>query len=263
MSVALLQADERCPSPDWRVRALYRQLEYPRFGWAWEFLRRNLTYREEFAIEGLRKLASEADATADMRWPVIEMESPHLGFAQAKVFWRPEMCPAVLPLAVAGGPLDSLATPFTLHDLRCDVSVLSEGDIQHILLTQEGRTLQLFVQGGAVADGVVLQTTATLANGLSPSRIAALKRLNDLLVFRELRPQLYPSDKRARRLAIILQALDGALAGAHHREIAAAIFGEERVAREWNYSDHLRDQVRRAISQGRALSRHGYLRFLL
>lgn len=55
-----------------------------------------------------------------------------------------------------------------------------------------------------------------------------------------------------------LQALDGTLAGASQREIAAALFGEARVAADWSPDGELRAQVRYLIQRGRALMQDGY-----
>ena len=62
---------------------------------------------------------------------------------------------------------------------------------------------------------------------------------------------------------IVLQALDGALAGAAQREIATAIFGAGRTKRAWcDAGGHLRDTIRRAIRRGRFLMKGGYLGLL-
>src|SRR3546814_15100950 len=44
---------------------------------------------------------------------------------------------------------------------------------------------------------------------------------------------LYPPERRARRWAMALQAYDAVQAGATHREIAAALFGEKVVKEDW------------------------------
>lgn len=68
--------------------------------------------------------------------------------------------------------------------------------------------------------------------------------------------------ERPSRLAIVhmrtLQALDGVLAGASQREIAAAIFGADRVARDWAPDSELRAQVRHLIRRGRAFMNGEY-----
>lgn len=71
---------------------------------------------------------------------------------------------------------------------------------------------------------------------------------------------------RPGRLALLhmraLQALDGVLAGASHREIAMAIFGDQRVTEGWHADSELRAQVRHLIRRGEAF-RHGDYRSLV
>ncbi|ESY91657.1 DUF2285 domain-containing protein [Mesorhizobium sp. LNHC209A00] len=62
---------------------------------------------------------------------------------------------------------------------------------------------------------------------------------------------------------LLLQALDGSLAGASHREIAEALIGKLRVQDDWkDPRDHLRDRIRRAIRRGHALMNGGYRAFV-
>ena len=71
---------------------------------------------------------------------------------------------------------------------------------------------------------------------------------------------------RPTRIAIMhmrgLQALDGVLAGASQREIAAALFGEDVVALRWEPDGELRAQVRHLIRRARAYMLGGYRRLL-
>ena len=67
------------------------------------------------------------------------------------------------------------------------------------------------------------------------------------------------SDARGRRLhRDILQALDGAAAGASHRDIALALFGARRIAEHWNPDGHVRARVRYCLKRGRELVQGGY-----
>jgi hypothetical protein len=62
----------------------------------------------------------------------------------------------------------------------------------------------------------------------------------------------------------VLRALDGALAGASHREIAEALFGQRRIQVDWaEPGENLRDRIRRAIWRGRSLMDGGYRDFLM
>ncbi|WP_425484107.1 DUF2285 domain-containing protein [Allomesorhizobium camelthorni] len=109
---------------------------------------------------------------------------------------------------------------------------------------------------------VQLHIDAIWPTGQLKHRLRALECLNSL-VAHGLPKTLFPPDARGGRLRFVLQALDGSLAGASHREIAEALIGEPRVEADWNDPrDHLRDRVRRAIHRGHALMNGGYREFV-
>ena len=56
-----------------------------------------------------------------------------------------------------------------------------------------------------------------------------------------------------------LQALDAWQAGAHHREIAGALFGADAVRKRWTADSELRAQVRHLLTRAEGLMRGGYL----
>jgi len=56
----------------------------------------------------------------------------------------------------------------------------------------------------------------------------------------------------------ILQALDGAAAGASHRDIAAAIFGKRVVLDRWSSDGELRARIRYFLRRGHMLVESGY-----
>ena len=56
-----------------------------------------------------------------------------------------------------------------------------------------------------------------------------------------------------------LQALDASQAGAHHRDIAGALFGVEAVRKRWTADSELRAQVRHLLNRAEGLMRGGYL----
>jgi hypothetical protein len=61
------------------------------------------------------------------------------------------------------------------------------------------------------------------------------------------------------RLHQALVALDESLAGKTYRQIAIAIFGEKKVAEEWQgHSQFLRDRTRRLVAKGNELMKGGY-----
>lgn len=56
-----------------------------------------------------------------------------------------------------------------------------------------------------------------------------------------------------------LQALDASQDGAHHRDIAGALFGVDAVRTRWTADGELRAQVRHLLTRAEGLMRGGYL----
>lgn len=132
---------------------------------------------------------------------------------------------------------------------------------RQLLFAEEGRFLQLDLIGR------IAPLSAPFSIPLSAAGFSrqwqGLRQVADLLVHGRLRPPLHPPPGCARRLTLVLRALDGHLAGASHRQIAIALWGERRVAEEWSDPRrNLRDQVRRAVHRGCRLMAGGYRRFL-
>jgi hypothetical protein len=179
---------------------------------------------------------------------------------EAAVFWRADACAAVLPLLAlawtngTGGPRLSRA------GLRCRISVLlTPNGRQLVLFSQDGRVLQLEVSGAPVFEDTRLLADVLVPSERTRARQQALARLADLVCHGVLRPRLYPCHPRRKRLALVLQALDGDLDGAPPRDIAIALYGADRVQRDWSDAgENLRDQIRRAVKRGRFLMEGGY-----
>lgn len=94
-------------------------------------------------------------------------------------------------------------------------------------------------------------------------QLTAFECLNALHATGQLSDRLFPPEARASRLRFVLQALDGSLSGASHREIATAMLGRQRVQADWtDPRNHLRDRIRRAVRRGHMLMDRGYQHFL-
>lgn len=75
---------------------------------------------------------------------------------------------------------------------------------------------------------------------------------------------LFRRERKGKRLQLTLQALDGMLAGASHRDIAIALYGKDRVASDWRAdSDYLRQRVRRYLRTGKDFLESGFRSFLV
>jgi hypothetical protein len=182
--------------------------------------------------------------------------------SDAAVFWQPRLYSRSLRFSAA--PAKQGAPVLDLSLLTSDLTVLRANRHEyHVLLQNDGRSLQLEIQARSLSSPLRLVTEALWPHPFVKHKLIALEALNLLIHTGTLPRRLFPADPRSRRLSVVLQALDGALAGTSHREIAESLFGPERVSRDWaDPGNHLRDQVRRAIRRGHYLMAKGYLDLL-
>jgi len=224
-----------------------------RIGWAWEFLRRNSQYQEQWNRDG----ANPND------WGLQHFEDPARDARRATVFWRPQACAAVLPVLAL--PPNSGEQCLRMSKLKCLTTVVpgADGQSVDVLFHRDCRFLQVAIMGTDPIKKAQLFARVVPMPKQSAARVLALRRFANLVTSCALQASLYPPDRRAQRLSQIVQALDGWRAGVAYREIAVAIHGERRVEEQWNNpGEHLRDQVRRAVSYGRKLVSGGYRQFL-
>jgi hypothetical protein len=221
-------------------------------GWAWEFLRRNPSYRRHYIA--CRKADQVAASRAAHRWGLLQFADPDEDARSAIVFWNPAKNQSVLPLVIAGEGRNCLA------GAQCKVSVLelAWSDQRHVLCSSGGRFLQLAIAGEGDLNHVRYMMDGLPERSGDP-KLMALRRLADLTQHKRLRPELYGRQKRGPRLSRIAEVLDIHANNPAHRSIGRAVFGNERADQEW---DNLRDHVRRTLAAGRKLMQGGYLEFL-
>lgn len=242
-------------------------------GFAWEYMRRNRGYQDSWSNQkptwedegterGMRVV--RLTQTGDTRLhPCLWSSSPGRSALQADVAWHPLANPSVLR-AVALPPKLSFGTGLfdpDAYDLQKTLLVLPDGS-QELILRDGHRLLQLHIVGGTLKAGDALFVDLAAAED-SVSQLRAIACFRELGTKGILMNKYFPPHPHAARLARCLQALDGFRAGAEHRAIAVAMYGEARVCDTWSDpNENLRDQVRRAIIRGRALMERGFLDLL-
>ncbi len=229
---------------NWRDKASYAYAtKLSGLGWAWEFLRRNPRFREDFAKTAVPARTKPQPAGSTLRrWGLLRADSPDRNGAVADIFWDPAVCSHVLPLIAAA---------------------TAPGAPRHVLIREGARRLQLVIQYTPWLAQDELLTQALIPRDALRRRQRLLASLNAYIFTGHLLEHPFENVPGAMRLTNVAQALDGALSNAAHREIAAAVYGERRVLTTWNDpGDHLRDAVRRSINRGRNLINGGYWRFL-
>ncbi len=263
-------------SPDWTRDEAYAYTEWfngPQ--WAWEYLRRNPEFRVDWkgAQLGIGLSGYDPPTTAIVslekvspltRWGCLFATAPDQDAVLASVFWEPDLCSSVLRLTAQflDAPVD--ATPFSLSEIPCPSVLLEFPDgPQHLLFRDQGRRLQL------VVDGVDVMKPVRLVTNGAPDKVTAGAQLRSLHCFNDLRlsGRLYASHFRRtpmpQRLRLALRVLDADLSGATQETIAATIFRTEYEAGRWHMPGQpLRDRVRRALYRARFLMQGGYREWL-
>ena len=137
-------------------------------------------------------------------------------------------------------------------------------DGSHHLLCQYGNHfLQLCIHGSWPSRSVHLLTEAVVTPDALRPRLRALEILNHLWHRGTVPGRFSSVVPNSDRLRFVLRALDGSLAGASYREIAAVLIGADRVRASWrDDNDHLKNLIRRAVQRGRTLMNEGYRRLL-
>ena len=263
--------------PDWRDRALYEySVSLSRRGWAWEFLRRNPGFRK--AIRSLKpslvridspnttfKTVSLVEALHPLEdWGVFYCDDLDKTAQDATVFWRPELCPSVVPVWAIPMNGTSSENRFSVSELRCEKAALVvPGRPAQLLLTDAGRAIQLTWKGADMLDdGLLLTAPIELFSRTERERLT-MQRLWHLQRRGRVPRHLFRPHPAGERLRMALQVLDGRLAGASWRKVSEAVFGEERTAEAWaSPSRSLLDRTRRLFWHGELYMREQYRELL-
>lgn len=198
------------------------------------------------------------------QWGLYAFADPSLPGREAAVFWHVEALRRVVRLNAKKrkGPDD--ATRRTLADFKVDRrGVVGVDGLPLVLMKGKGACVPVAIDGLPVL-------TASFAP------VFELNDLDDLSAQTELLKRLHrftqldtktlqkPPFTTDERLHHALIALDESLAGKTYRQIAITIFGEKRVAEEWQgASQFLKDRTRRLVAKANELMKGGYRDLLL
>jgi hypothetical protein len=183
--------------------------------------------------------------------------------ADACIFWRADWDASVLAVEALPVPPGD-ADAFDIRHFERLATVLQRADGRELLLLSDGEhRLQLDVTAGSVLHGPVRLRYELSGFKHIEAKTLTLRRFSLLCRFGRFPCGLFPPERRARRWAMALQAYDGVRAGASHRDVAAALFGEKTVREDWcGRSDYLRLRVQRLIRTADRLVKGGYRHLL-
>jgi hypothetical protein len=176
------------------------------------------------------------------------------------VFWRPELLADVVRLHRARDRLDDPCVRFDPETWLGRRATHVDEDGIHIILSAAGTEHRLWLPSAeAPPPGTPLEAALDLDAYTVDQTEAVLRFLKHVAV------KPVPTGRRhkagggqPKRLAQMLQALDGSLAGASYREIASAVFGERRVAEDWGRASSLKDATIYLVQSAQALMAGGY-----
>jgi len=258
---------------DWRDRESYAYTAcFSLREWAWEFLRRNPDFiedwkkaRNEYGFYGQDGATTTFLAMTNnlslRKWGCIYASNPEQDSRSASVFWCPDICLGVLRLKAE---LAKGGDGFTLHNIHSPSVVLELKDGgQHILFAHDGCWLQIAIEGADILKPGKFSLSLSQDRRTSQETRRLLRCFDDLRFSGRIMSSHFQPTAHGRRLRFVLQALDGLLGGADQREIAVALIGKKRVEADWRHPIRsLPDRIRRTISRGCFLMRGGYRRFL-
>jgi hypothetical protein len=250
--------------PDWRDAAAYAPLlDADRSFFAWEWLRRNRTYRAAAKragdAGGSREPASHCERPEF--WGLHAFEPPGLTVPDARPMWRADVHGHVL--RVEAGTGDG-ADVFNLERLAAISRLVTTGQgREHLLISDGFRAIRIDVMSGTLAAGPaeLRYRIAGLASAERP--VLTLRRLLALWSTGQFSGSLHPREARARRWILMLRAFDALSRGADQREIASQLLSSEAGEPRWrSRSPSLRSQAQRLARGARHMASGGYVELL-
>lgn len=237
---------------DWRQAADYADLSQAgpeRL--AWEFLRRNPSYR---------KAAAAVEDHASLDWGLIAFADPdHASFRQ--VFWDRAINPLVLQAyADPGHKMDTDACDLERLCPHMEILRPPTGPC-HILLSDQNSCVQIELLGEATLEGWVRLRWHLLGVAALRPQLMALHRFAAFYHYGRFPKRQIPPVTRLHRLIQALRTYDAAAEAVPLVQIANALFGPARVQSDWHgQSDYLRSRIKRLLRQSRRLVDDGYCR---
>jgi hypothetical protein len=217
---------------------------------AWEYLRRNRAYRT--AWDERNPVESE---TAGSDWGLLRLIDPTIDARSANPIWQPDP-PSTLRVVRASAAQVGLK----LYDLHIERQpyMVRDGEGTYGTVLMKSNSWRVHVADGLAEDDRI--AIAIPVDKFARRRVAAADRFIVDLKGKSTgsRSHLSASNRADRFHCSVLQAIDGAAAGATHRQIAVAIYGQRRVSESWTPDGDLRARIRYFLKRGSALVDGGY-----
>jgi len=197
-----------------------------------------------------------------IRWfgGYIFAEDPGVAVPKAQIIWHADLDPGTLRVAVTRTTHDDPDRFDPLLLAPWLTIAIDAGGAEHAVLSDGWPRIRLDLTAGSLVSGepVVLHYQLHGVPAALP-KILPLRRLLDLCRYRRFAASLFPHDRKVGRWLQMLRVHDAVADGASQREIATALFGEDRIDQEWRgTSESLRSRVRRLVRDARVMASGGY-----
>lgn len=239
----------RGPGADWRSPEAYGELLLSdRRAFAWEWLRRNGTYRRRWTTRG------DAAAEGPERFGLLGWVDPALSARAARPIWSTDRDPHVL----RGRPVTCAAPADDLFDVRSVapfVSVEIDADRHEHWLMSDGRwAIRLDLFDGTLLGGPVLIEHRISGLQSAKPKQAALRQFVVLAQNGGLPRSMMPKESKAAHWILELRVADAVVAGANQQEIARRLFRGAIAPHRWRAeSPSYRSRVQRLVKRARRL----------
>lgn len=187
-------------------------------------------------------------------------EAPDRAAPEARIIWDAALDPGTLRIA-AEPTVASDPDGVRLAELAPWLTIAVDPDgCEHCVLSDGWHHIRLDVESGSLIGSAAVRLHYAISGTRSAeSMILPLRRLLHLCRYGAFSRTLFPQDRRVGRWARALRVHDALVDGASQREIAVALFGEDRVRDAWQgESESLRLRVRRLVGLARRLAAGGY-----
>jgi hypothetical protein len=239
-----------------------------RTGWAWEFLRLNDDYQNDFRLNWAgTPLAVTHESGASIYRPArrfIEAEDwgltffadPEKSTLETDVFWLPQLITHSVRCQATPAH-NHTKEPLSLMLFEGRHAVLDGSDCEQIKICGQRASVHLLVDHGTLLSGdcaVMFGHEGLNTEYQHRTAIGILKNFAKLPAARH-----DPSHGRDSKYLDYLIALEGHLEGRSLREIATVLYGRDRIQETWTNDTHgFKLKVRRAVAQGLYLMERGY-----
>jgi Uncharacterized conserved protein (DUF2285)/Family of unknown function (DUF6499) len=241
-------------------------------GWAWEFLRRNERFAEDFRFHNedrnikLFKYGSidyiemaQRNLVAE-KWHLLTFANLDMPACKPHLFWDAASLPKLLHFKSKCATKIGQGN-FDLNSIEGQKSILCLEGVEYVVIQRPQNSVRLAGTGCTLTSGscdIKFEFTGLLA--IAPQLMA----LKMLARFAQENSKICFQKRQSNPLLLsYLIALDGYLEGKTYRQIAQVIYGKDRVSEVWTSETRfMKDKIRRAVDRGISYMEGEYLALL-